>query len=336
MWRSQRKPSGIITPGTSADRVGVRLVNGVRGQWVTILATATVQVSVAAATALRNRGSIFGAVDEIILDENGTDRHIYKGSVLRFLAEMNARSALSASRAGTAVGTYLLEEAARVWFAWPESVIPGETDFVERDPRQTLNLQVRMAPNIAAALYNVGPATVAVSNVKFEITHGYELPMQGQGAPLFLPTARQQIVQVNGAVTQQAEYLRSPHLVRAIVVSQEVAGVGEVGDILTGLTLRGDFVTPIGPGVESYASLALEQEFEFGGAVLSSNRAHLGFNFQKFGKLAHCLNPAGDTNFRFEFAGAPSATAGQSQLRITILELQRIAGVTAAEIPFPY
>lgn len=346
MWKSQRKPSGTIAPAAGTnDRVGVRLVNGVLGEYVTIIARARVVVSVAAATGLRNRGDAFALAQEVVVDDNGTDRHIYTGPVLRFISEMNAPSALTAQRIvpaadGTVpVGTYMLESAARVFFAWPSSLNPLETAFRESNSAQALSLLIRPVADPVAALVTKGGATVVVDQISFDVIHGFQLPTAGS-APLFLPTVKQQTVNINGAVTQQAEYLRSPHLVRALVVSQEVSGYGEVSDILDtatgGLVLRGDFSTPVGPGAERFRNLSLEQEFEFGGAVMSSNRAHLGFNFQKYGKIGDCLNLGADTNMRFEFAAAPSAQAGQSIIRLTLCQLERVAGLTASDIPFPY
>lgn len=346
MWKSQRKPSGTIAPvAGSNDRTGVRLVNGVLGEFVTIVARAQVQISVAAATGIRNRGDAFALAQEVVVDDNGTDRHIYTGPVLRFISEMNAPSALTASRIPTnpdgtvPIGTYQLESAARVFFAWPSSLNPLETAFRESNSSQALSLLVRPVANPAAALVTAGGATVAVTNITFDVIHGFQLPTAG-AAPLFLPTVKQQTVNINGAVTQQAEYLRSPHLLRALIVSQEVTGYGEVSDILDtttgGLVLRGDFSTPVGPGTERWRNLELEQEFEFGGAVMSSNRAHLGFNFQKYGKIGDCLNLGADTNMRFEFSAAPSAQAGQSIIRLTLCQLERVAGLTASDIPFPY
>lgn len=348
MWKSQRKPSGTITPAAgSNDRIGVRLVNGVLGEYVTIIARARVTVSVAAATGLRNRGDAFALAQEIVVDDNGTDRHVYSGPVLRFISEMNSPSALTASRIvpatdGTVpVGTYNLESAARVFFAWPMSLNPLETAFRESNSAQALSLLVRPVADPVAALVTKGGATVVVDQISFDVVHGFQVPQGGaSSAPLFLPTVKQQTVNINGNVTGQAEYLRSPHLLRALVISQEVNGFGEVSDILDtttgGLVLRGDFSTPIGPGAERFKNLCLESEFEFGGAVISSNRAHLGFNFQKYGKISDCLNLGQDTNMRLEFNAAPSAQAGQSMLRLTLCQLERVPGLTAAEIPFPY
>lgn len=330
-----RSPRGIIIPN-GTERTPARLVNAARTSFIDVVGRATVQISVAAATAILNRGSVFALADEIVLDENGTDRSIATGKALRFASEMAAPSALTAKRVtSTAVGTYLLEEMLRIYFAHPLALDPLETAFVERDPRQALNVQVRTNANPAAQLLTAGGATVAVTNIKWTVIQGFEKPTaQGLQAPLYIPTIRQQTMQVNGAVSAQADYLRTTNLIRQVVVSQEVGGV-EVADIINSFTLRGDYRDIIGPSAIDYNDFCLDSEFEFGGAVISSNRAHMGLNFQRYGRLSNVLNPAQDVNLRFEYNAQPSATAGQSLIRTTVFELQRDPLVTAPDIPFP-
>lgn len=348
MWRSQKKAAGSPNLVFGNGRQGVRLTNGVRGDAVDARATARVTVTVAAATSLRNRGSVFALYPEVVLDENGTDRHLCTGAVLKYLTEVNAPSATTNKRLpaladGTiAVGVYLLEEMARMFFAWPNAGTPGETQYLESNSQQAL--QFLMTPVASAALATAslvvaGGATVVVDQMAAEIVHNFELPEAGQDAPLFIPTVRQQLAFINGAVGQQAEYIRSPHAIRAIILSQEVSTGGvtlEVSDIINSLTFRGDFRTPVGPGKVTMAMLRYQAEMTHGGAVISAVPAHYPMTFQKYGKLGDVLNPAGDLNLRYEFDAQPSATGGQSQIRITICELQRIAGLTAQKIPFPY
>lgn len=335
MQKLSKSPRGIIIPNGS-ERTPMRLINGARTSYVDVVGRATVTISVAAATAILNRGSVFALADEIVLDENGTDKCLATGKVLRFASEMAAPSALSAKRVtSTAIGVYPLEEMVRIYFAHPLSLDPLETAFVERDARQSLNLQVKTNANPAAVLATAGPATVVVSAIKWTVIQAYEKPgPNGLVAPLYIPTIRQQTAQINGAVTQQTEYLRTTNLIRQIVISQEVGGV-EVSDILNSFAFRGDFRDIIGPSPIDYNDFALDSEFEFGGAVISTNRAHIGMNFQRYGRLSDSLNPAQDVNVRLELNAQPSATAGQSIIRTTVFELARDGMATAPKIPFP-
>ena len=200
-----------------------------------------------------------------------------------------------------------------------------------------LNIFVRLAAAASQSgrLYNVGPATVAISNVTFSVVQNMEKPTDSAlSRPLFIPTVRQQIIPVNGANPAIIEYLRTANPIRAIVLSQEAATDGEVSDIINRFTIRGDYKDIVGPSSMSYADKALDSEFEFGGAVISSNRSHLGFNFQRYGRLSEVLNPAQDANIRVELDAQPSAGAGASTVRLTVLELLRDPYVTAEKLPF--
>lgn len=337
MQKLTRSPRGILIPNGN-ERTPLRLANAARNSFLTVIARCRVTVTVAAATASVNRGSVFALADELVLDENGTDRSICNGKALRYASEMNAPSALTATRlpvGAVPVGVYLLEEAARFNFAHPLALDPLETAFVERDSRQAFNFVVRQAANPVANLVTAGPATVVVDQVTFSVIQGFEKPgARGIVAPLFLPTIRQQTAQVNGASAAQIEYIRTANPIRMIILSQEVGGI-EVSDIIKNVTLRGDYRDIIGPAGMTANDVLLDSEFDFGGAVISSNRAHMGWNFQRYGQLSEVLNPAQDVNLRFELNVAPSATAGQSQIRTTIFELVRDPNVTAPTVPFP-
>lgn len=336
MQKLARNPRGALVP-VPGERTPIRLVNSARTNYITLVARATATIAGAPAASIRNRGSVFALFDEIVIDENGTDKMVIDGRVLRFLSEMYAPSALSAKRlASTAVGVTQLEEAVRIYFSQPLALDPLETAFVEADSRQVLNVSVRAAAQ-ATQNTRLGETNTVISGVTINVIQAYEEPgANGVNAPLFIPTARQQIVQIAGAVSQQPEFIRTTRAIRAIVVTQETTTVGEVGDIITSLALRGDYRTIVGPNQMSFKDLLLDSEFEGGGAVVSSNLAHLGFNFQRYGRLSDVLNPQQDTNLRFEFTAAPSASAGTSQIRITLLELDRDPRVTAPAVPFPY
>lgn len=341
MYRPSVSPKGSLALVAGSDRVPAKLVNGVRNSGVFLVARATVTVTVAAATTLRNRGSVWALIDEIVLDENGTDKSIVRGNVLRYLSETSAPSALSAVRAQTPVGVYNLEEACFLRFADPLALDPLETAFVEHDARQALNVLFRPAANFANKMYTVGPATVVVSGLTVTVEQDYETPTAaGLKAPLFIPTIRQSVEQITGDVTQLPLYIRTTNAIRKMVISQEDSVLGEVGDILRAIALKGDFKDIIGPTPMTIADMLLRSEFEFGGAVVSSNRAHIAFNFQRYGQLSESLNPAQDANLRLQVSALPSvlgvAAGGTSSLRITTVELYRDPAVVAPSVPFAY
>lgn len=336
-----RSPRGIIAP-VGVDRTPVRLINGARNSFITLVARATVTVTVAAATSVRNRGSAFALAEEVLLDENGSIRSICTGKVLRFASEMNAPSALTAARLsgfalsnGTLpVGVYQLEEAARLNFAMPLSLDPLETAFIERDNRSAFNVMVKSVADKVAALVVAGPATVTVTNVAFSVIQGFETPgSRGNVAPIFLPSISQQTIEVTGTNLSLREYIRTANQIRMLVISQEVDG-NEVSDIVSAIGLRGDFREIVGPQMDTN-DILLDSEFDFGGAVVTSNRSHFGWNFQRYGQLSETLSPAQDLNLRWDLNVAKSSTAGTSTIRTTIFELLRDPRVTAPTVPFP-
>lgn len=340
MWGMQRDPRGSFTPN-GAGRTGLQLVNGVLGEYLTITGRATVQVSVAAATEVRNRGSVFGMLDELVLAENRAERQLLDGMTARTISEMNSPSALSAKRIPTnpdgtvAIGTYALEESIRLFFAWPFALAPGETAFIERDMRMSLEILARTPANLADGIITAGGATVAVTNLSFTVYQDYQTEPATQ-APYFIPTVRQLALNVNGPINKEPLFLRTANPIRAMVITQRVDGYGEVGDIITQLTLRGDRKSVIGDAPANWNDLVLASEYEFGGAVADAKRANLVLSFQKEGKLSKALNPAAYANLRLELWGNKSAKApaNQSMVRVTLLELESVQGVTSAP-PFP-
>lgn len=335
MYRLQRNPrSNIVT--VAGERAFSRLINAVSSNFVTLVFTGSLAISVASATNIRNRGSILACYDEIGIDENGTDRHIYDGRVLRVLSEMAAPSALSAKRvSAVTVATYPLEECVRIYFAHPFAAVPRETAYLERDTKQLLQVFAKLNASAKDKLATAGAATLALSSLVITVTHGYD--KNEPNLPEFIPAVRQQIVSVDSANPQLPEFLKGSNAIRQIVVSQEGTTIGEVSDIINSLVLRSDDTDFIGPGKMDWDDLQLEQEFEFGGAIVASNRAHLGINFQQGGRLSSVVSPAQLNNLRFEFDCQPSVTAGagNSKIRITIVELLRLEGRTnpASAIP---
>lgn len=324
--------TGNAATSTNGQRQYSRLINGVRSYGVFLHARARVQIAVAAVTNIRNRGSVWALFNEVGIDENGTDRHLYDGRVLRFLSEMHAPSALTATRlTNTAVGTYNLEESAMIWFSHPLSAAPQESVFRELDARQLLQVFANGSTDPVGALVTIGGATVTIDQVSIEVYHIYDA--RSQELPLFIPTARQIVQAVSAANPQLEINLKTSKFLRALVIQQDTAGFGEVSDILTAYALRGDFRDIVGPQQTLTDADQFLQEFEFGGLVLS-NQAYLGLNFQRGGKLSNVVNPSDDVNLRIEANVGVSASGTASRLRIALLELEQVGGLTGP-IPFP-
>jgi len=329
MFRIQKKNRPAIVP-VAGQLTSTRLINAVQSHYIQLDASADFAPAVADAASIRNRGSIWAAFDEVHVQENGKDVALLNGRVLRALSEQAAPSNLSAVDLTLLTQvTTKLKSSVRIYFAHPFAIQPRETAFMEHDPRQVLEVGVKLAASGGAdRLAKAGAGgTVALTNIQVRVTQGYDA---GESVkPFFIPHIRQQIDAVPGANPSLPIYLKTPYILRALVISPEDTVDGEVSDIVNSLKLRGDSME----WVEDVAweDLIAGSEFDFGGAsTWNVNDAHLGFNFQTFGRLSKCLNPNQDTNLRFELNCQPSAVgSGTSQIRTTIIELWTDEKLTA-------
>jgi len=328
MFRIQKLARPIIAP-IAGQRVSSRLINAVQSHWVQLDLSGILNVVTNPAAAILNRGSLWAAIDEVHVQENGRDVAVINGRVLRALSEQAAPSSLSSVRASAlAVAAYPLKESVRIYFAHPFALQPRETAFMEHDPRQVLEVGVRLAASGGAdKLATAGAGgTVTLTALNVNVTHGYDAGETIK--PYFIPHIRQQIDAVPGTNAALPIFLKTPYVIRSIVVSPEDTVLGEVSDIVNSLKLRGDAIEWIAD--VSWENLIAGSEFEFGGAsTFNVGDAHLGLNFQTFGRLAKCLNPNQDTNLRFELNCQKSLVGtGTSQIRTTIIELWTDAQLT--------
>lgn len=334
-FRLQRSPLESIAP-VAGRRVSAKMINGVQSHFVTLTFKGLVTIAGAVAAAILNRGSIMAAYEEVGISENGTDLHLYDGKVLRFLSEMAAMSALTATRlTSTAIGATQLTEQVRIYFAHPFAINPRETAMLEHNIQQALEVFVKQRTGAAAFIATAGGGgTVTLTNVTVTVSHGF---VAGEtDRPYYIPKVSQQIVTVAGANTKLREYIKINNALRALVVSQETTGIGEVSDILNGLRFKGDSRDIVGPDSLTLEELVLDSEYEFGGQVVASNRSHIGFNFQTAGRLAAVLQPSQDVNLRLEFDVQKSVVdaVSTSQLRLTLVELEADAKL-CKPIDFP-
>lgn len=321
MQKNQKNPRGTIIP-VAGDRQSVRLINAVQSAFVEYVLTGTLTIAGGAADLIKSRGSIMAAYDEMGVNENGTDRAIMHGRVLRVLSEVSSERTIVPTRVtSTAAAAYPLRETVRLYFANPQSAVPRETAFLEHDTRQALEAFVKLAASGGAdKLVKVsGAVTAVLSNLKVAVTHGFDA--QESDRPYFIPTVRQQTAAVAGAQSALPVFIKTANSIRGMVVSTEDSIIGEVSDVVNALALRGDFRDIIGPATRKWLDLVDAQQHEFGGDMTSA--AHVYLNFQTHGRLAAVLNPNQDNNLRFEFDCQPTAAAGAgtTQIRITTIEL---------------
>lgn len=318
----------------AGQRVFSPIVNAVQTHTILFTASALVVIGVGGGTAVRNKGSVFALFDELGLSENGTDKAVLDGRLARFIAELYAPSALSATRLPSAAAqTITIKEQLAVHFASPLSATPAETTFREHVAKNALEVFAKLnGGTLIDRLISGAPGGSSVTAVTLTAQHIYD--QRTQKKPFFIPTYRQSTLAIPSGSTEWPLDIKSTKFIRGMFIQQD-SDAGEVGDVIVDLELRGDFRQILGPGRITWDDLTRAQEQEFGGAVYITGtglgqNAYLGLNFQKGGRLSNVINPSDDTNLRFLFNAAPSGAAGatNSKIRVAIAELETDEALT--------
>lgn len=335
--KTQKGPLGTIVPvlpGDQGKRIYLDLVGAVQTHRVQVTVEADLIIGAGGATSIRNRGSVLSVIDECGLEEAGGDRTVLDGRIARMFAEMYAPSTLSATRQTlTAAATYTLRESFSIHYASPISANPAETTFRERDTKRKLQFFVKFhTGNLWEKLIGGAPGGTSVANLRVRARHVYD--DRSPGRPIYIPTYRQVNVGVAGANTDLPLAIQTSKYLRSLVI-QQTSDVGEVGDLIRSLELRGDRRSIIGPGKIAWDDMTRDQEEEFGGAVYSAGvglgqNAYLALNFQKGGRLSNIINPNDDLNLRFVFDALPSIVAGATNgiIRVGLCELETDPALT--------
>lgn len=308
--------------------------NGMRTLGLLIRITCTVDIAAAPVTAIRNRGSLLSLVSAVGVSENGVDRVLMTGRLAGFVGRVNqvVETPSAVRLTNTAIGAYPLEETIFIPFGSSWQGNPTDSAFVEKDPRTALQAFLTWDPQVAN-LVNAGGAAVTIGVPTITVDQVYDDERQAK-RPLFLPYYREQVMQVQGAGQQPPFYLKTARYIRAIALMQDT-NVGEVSDIISSVILRGDnrdIIAPPGASVQRLARLG--ECFQLARAL--NDPGYLYLNFAHGGRLSNIISPVNDSNLRFEFTAQPSAAVGatSSLIRLGILELERVGGLTADSIGF--
>lgn len=308
------------------------LALGMRTLYLVFRISGSVTIAGGPITAIRNAGSILSQFSEFGLNENGEDVVRHEPRLAGIISQANAARVISSTRlTSTANGTYPLEETVLIPLANPRAVNPAETAFVARDPRVALQAFVNWQSSVSA-IANAGAATVTFTTPTVTVEQHFD-DETGEFPPILRPFYQDIIQPVTAATLNVPFYIKTSRYLRALVIQQDT-NVGEVSDIVSGLILRGDRRTYYGPNAIPFADLQRKQEFELAGDVFRSGYLYL--DFQRSGRLSNIINPNVDTNLRFELNVTPSVTAGatSSNVRIGVLGLEVVSGVTAQAVGF--
>jgi len=299
---------------------------------VVITARATVTITVAAVTAIRNLGSVFAIFDRLRLNEGGPDTGTGDPRSFAFASEFKRGSAGTSTRlSSTAVGVTNLIERMVIPFEQLQAVL-RETRYRVANPGVRWNLIMDVAADPAARLVTIGGATVVVSAISLDVRQ-YVAGANDALLPVYAPRYRQRELGISGAGTaQEIELDVGRDRLRGLTILQETATTGLVSDIINGFRLIDDEDQYIGEdGTITWSDLAADQEFVSGGNVFAGNNGSIvHLDFAEAGRLSHTLNTPRERNLRCVFDAQPSvAGAGASRIRILSHLLSRENAVGA-------
>jgi hypothetical protein len=349
MYKESHSHRTSITPVVATDggqRKFTKLINNKQNTWLDLVVSETINITVGA-TRVINRGSAWASFDEVGVQENGNDRIVMKGNILRAFSEFMAAQNLASTRlGGVGVAATALIEQARLYFVNPLAATPIETSFKEKDPTQDLSFFAKLSPGSgtlgagAERLVQGGTATLTVGPIVQVDQHFDDTTQQ---KPHFIPVVKQASIAVVGAQTDLELPVGNKDLFIRQIILEQNTDQGEVGDIINSFKLIADGDDLIGPAKVQWDAYLRSMQNEFGGAVYATGVSYgqsmfAFFNFQRGGLLANILPPAPrTTNLRFVLDCQPSVQAGvtTSRLNAWIFGLERVAGVTSEGIPFP-
>jgi hypothetical protein len=333
MNRITKYPLAGIT-AINGQRAVSDMRNGRRTTGVFIRIQASLQIAVAPVTTILNGGTVLSLVDFVGINENGEDRVLLNGRLAGYVGRVNnvVDEASFTRLTSTAIGTTQLDETIYIPFGPAWQVSRGETAYVEKDPRVSLQAFVQWNPTVAN-IVTAGGATVTIGTPTITVWQEGDDERQ-KHRPLFVPFYREQSLVVSASGLQPPMYLKTSRFIRALAIMQDT-NVGFQSDIITNVILKGDtrdFIAPPGGTIGDLARMLESSQ----NAPAADDPGFLYLNFAEGGRLSNVLSPINDANVRFEFTAAPSAAAGatSSIIRVGILELERVTGLTADRLNF--
>lgn len=340
MYPDQIDPRPNITPTVAqVGRYTSKLTNGRRTKRTIVRLSLTATIAGGPATAIRNRGSIACLFDRVGRSDNGTDVIQLDARAAVVMSQLMAAGPQSCVRAASlANGAYNLVEYVELYDAFPVQINAGETPFLEKDPSTELLQWLEWNGN-AALLFNLGAATCVFTNVTATVVQVYD-DRRGIDIPLFRPFV-QRIAQLAIAAAQPEALIKLPtqRYLRGLLIQMD-SNIGEVSDIINSFRLESDTRKLIGSSQLAWTDLQRLNEAQFGGFADTNGPgvggAYAYLDFQPGGRLAQLLSPGQTPNLAMYVNCLPSVTAGvtSSLINVYSFELERIGGLTAAELPW--
>lgn len=319
-------PLGQITPRSMIRQV----------QHLGLFARLRADISIAGGTGtgtIRNRGLLVAALRSININENGDRTTQIDPRVLKVMAQMMAPQTLSQLAAlpdDTIQANTILEDFVPLHFALPLLASPHETNFLEADPDQDLDVEFETELDIFTKLVEGNDGTLTINSFTVEI--GQRVDRATQLLPFFIPGYRQVANRViSGAVTDEEIPLKVKGFVGMLVVQQLAGGSGlyETPDVITTIELKGSSVRHF-EGRFTDDFMRQHAETQFGGDIPPG---YTVYNFIDNGRLGGVHNPIEDPDLKIVVDAAPDGVlGGTSVIRVFALELHQDPQLTQ-ELP---
>lgn len=279
--------------------------------------------------AVQNRGFAAALIRRININENGDRSTEIDPRALKVLSAgvMAPREQLQVAALpdGTAQANTILEDFVHLPFANPLLGSPHETNFLERDPDQPLDVEIETVVDPDAALILGGDRVLTVNAFTAEI--GHEMDRASAQLPTFIPLYRQIANEpVGGALSDHAIVLKPKGFVAMLLVQQIGGGIYEVSDVISRMELKGTNVKHF-EGRFTDDFYRQRHERKFGGVIPAG---YTVFNFLENGRFGGIHNPITDPDLRLIVDADVSATAGASSIRIWALEFNQDPQLTVA------
>ena len=289
-------------------------------------------ISIAAGAAdgtIRNRGLLSAFLREMNINENGTRTTQVDPRVAKVMAQVMApkeATQVVALADGSIQANTILEDFVPLHFALPLLGSPHETNFLEADPDQDLDVEFETETNPYVKIQNGGDRTLTINSLTVE--PGQFVDRRTQELPFFIPSYRQVANRViSGAVTGEEISLKVKGFVAMIVVQQLAGGAAlyETADIISLMELKGSAVRHF-EGRFSDDFMRQFHETEFGGVIPPG---YTVYNFLKNGRLGGVHNPIEDPDLKLVVDATTSALGGTSSIKVWALELNQDPALTA-------
>lgn len=313
-----QRETGVPVAGR---RTHIELDSSRDSRYLVITATARVAISVANATAVRNRGSVFALFPSLRLSEAGSDTALGDPRAFAFASEFLRGSQGTHTRlASPNIGTTTLIEQLVIPFETLRQVMPRETRYRVRNPAVKFRLSVDMDATPIARILDQGGATVVIDQLAIDVQQHVAEP--GIELPQFAPRWSEQFLTVSGSNAKLPQEIDlAGDWIRGITVIQEDTVKGLVADIIKNFQLRTDRRIIIGEdGPINWLQFARSLEFESGGNIFAADAgAIVHLDFATNGRLANLISPRDGDNLRFLWDCQPTAApVGSSQIKLLL------------------